>query len=163
MLKFIRPESKYIESHWEAFDAICKEKAYFSSEESFPLESTTALMTEVIEKDMPQILVIDTDKDICVGWCDALPKEDTVGYVGTGLLKEYREMGLGTKLLRELIVRAKEYGYHKLELDVRASNKRAIHVYEKIGFTVCGATENGFTSGDGAVTEDVLQMELMLA
>jgi len=163
MLKFIRPEPKYIQSHREAFGVICKEKDYLSTAEAFPLESTVELMHMVIEKHIPQVLVIDTETDRCVGWCDALPREDAaIGYVGTGLLKAYRDAGIGTRILREVIALSRQYGYRKLELDVRASNQRAIRVYEKAGFKACNTIEDGYTSADGRTREDVIQMELTL-
>jgi len=164
MLQFVRPESKYIKSHWEALDEICKEGAYLGADQAFPLESTIEFVTKIIEKDIPQLLVIDTETDRCVGWCDAVPKEadPTIGCIGTGLLKSYREQGIGTRLLQDVIALARQYGYQKLELDVRALNKRAIHVYEKLGFTAYNVLKDGYTSTDKRIVEDVIQMELQL-
>jgi len=163
MLKFTKPETRYIQSYWETFDAIVKEKIYLAATEAFPLESTIEFVKTSVEKDIPQLFIIDSETDRCVGWCDAIPKEDTVGYIGTGLLKEYRGNGIGTQILHQIIELSKQYGYLKLELDVRASNKRAINVYEKVGFTVCNTVRDGFVFNDYTVTENVVQMELILA
>jgi len=160
MLKFVKPETKYIQSYWETFDTVAKEKIYLASTEAFPLESTIEYVKSSIEKGVPQLFVIDTEKDRCVGWCDASPKEDTVGYIGTGLLKKYRGKGIGSQLLCQIIELSKQYGYHKLELDVRASNKCAIHVYEKAGFKIYNTVKDGFIFCDNVVSEDVVQMEL---
>lgn len=94
-----------------------------------------------------------------MGWCDALPKDETIGYIGTGLLKAYRGQGIGTQLLGQIIELSKQYGYRKLELDVRASNERAVHVYKKLGFTPYNIVENGFRLGESMVSENVIQME----
>lgn len=162
MLKIIRPETKYVQSYWEAFDTIAKERIYLAATEAFPLESTMEFVKLSIEKNIPQLFIIDTEIDRCVGWCDALPKEDTIGYIGTGLLNEYRENGIGSQILNQIIELSKQYGYRKLELDVRASNKRAIHVYEKAGFTIYNVVKDGFVFGDNIVSEDIVQMELIL-
>lgn len=164
MITFVRPESKYIPSFWQAFDTIAKEGKYLAALEAFPIESTVELVNQVIEENIPQLFAIDTELDICVGWCDALPKDETgsAGYIGTGLLKEYREKGFGSKMLEEIIALSRAYGYQRLELDVRASNQRAIHVYEKLGFTICNRVQDGFTLLGHTVAEDVVQMELSL-
>jgi ribosomal-protein-alanine N-acetyltransferase len=52
--------------------------------------------------------------------------------------KQYQQQGIGTKLVEEMIERAKEDGINALTLEVRVSNKRAQHVYEKIGFEGVG-------------------------
>lgn len=117
MLNFIKPEEKYIKSYWEAFDTIAKENIYLAATEAFPLEDTVKFVESLMEKNVPQLFVIDTETDRCVGWCDALPKETTIGYIGTGLLKGYRENGIGSRLLEQIIYLSRQYGYNKLELD----------------------------------------------
>jgi len=162
LINFIKPEERYIKSYWEAFDTITKENIYLASTEAFPLEGTIEFVRSSIEKNIPQLFVIDTETDRCVGWCDALPKTETVGYLGTGLLFKYREQGIGKRLIQKVIDLSKEYGYYCIELDVRSSNKRAIHVYKHLGFIITDIVKDGFTFMDNVVTEDVVQMKLDL-
>ena len=162
MIKFIRPEERYIKSYWETFDAICRENIYLAASEAFPLESTIEFVKSAIERNIPFLFVIDTDIDKCVGWCDAMPKTESVGYLGTGLLPEYREQGIGKRLIEEIISLSKEYGYHSIELDVRSSNSRAIHVYKQMGFAVTNVVKDGYTLMGNTVAEDVVQMALDL-
>lgn len=152
----------YVHSYWETFDTIAKEGKYLAAIEAFPIHSAIELVNMIIQKNIPQLLVIDTDKKACVGWCDELTKEDTVGYVGIGLLKEYRERGIGSKLLGQIIELSRRYFYRRLELDVRSSNTRAIHVYEKFGFAIYNVVTDGFALGESIVPEDVTQMQLLL-
>ena len=162
MLTFIKPEERYIHSYWDAFDFIAKEGIYLAAPEAFPLEDTISFVQSIIEKGIPQLFVLDTSIDACVGWCDALPKSETIGYLGTGLLPPYREQGIGKRLIQEVIDLSKAYGYHSIELDVRSSNKRAIHVYRQLGFVVTNVVKDGFTLMDHLVPEDVVQMNLYL-
>lgn len=48
--------------------------------------------------------------------------------------EEYRGMGIGQRMLGELIRRGCESHVHAFTLEVRVSNVTAIHVYEKLGF-----------------------------
>ncbi len=67
-----------------------------------------------------------------------LPKEvkegPTIHLLSIAVLSDYQGIGIGTKLLRELIERAKEKGVKYIYLEVRVSNKKAINLYEKMGF-----------------------------
>jgi len=162
MITLIRPEERYIQSYWEAFDTICREGIYLSTNEAFPLESTTAFVTSAMEKNIPFLFAIDRTIDRCIGWCDVMPKTETVGYLGTGLLADYREQGLGKRIIKEVIQLSKEYGYHRIELDVRSANHRAIHVYKKLGFSVVNIIKGGYICKGNPVAEDVTQMVLEL-
>ena len=61
-----------------------------------------------------------------------------VGVVGIAIMKNFRELGIGTAMMRVLIEQAKKMGMEILTLTAFASNKRAIHVYEKVGFMKTG-------------------------
>ena len=61
-----------------------------------------------------------------------------VGVVGIVIKKGLRELGIGTAMMRVLIEQAKKMGMKILTLTAFASNKRAIHVYEKVGFVQTG-------------------------
>jgi RimJ/RimL family protein N-acetyltransferase len=61
-----------------------------------------------------------------------------VGVVGIVIKKGFRELGIGTAMMRVLIEQAKKMGMKILTLTAFASNKRAMHVYEKVGFVQTG-------------------------
>lgn len=161
-IQFIKPEECYIRSYWEAFDAIAKEKIYLAADEAFPYHETVSFVKDNIAKNIPQLFAIDTELDLCVGWCDALPKEETIGYLGMGLLPAYREQGIGTKLIEQILKLSKNYGYQTITLDVLKSNVRAIHVYEKLGFRQIHAVTEGFVCHGALIDEAVVQMSLDL-
>ena len=48
--------------------------------------------------------------------------------------KDKRNLGIGAKLLQELLKTAKENNITKLTLEVNETNLPAIHIYEKLGF-----------------------------
>ena len=52
------------------------------------------------------------------------------------ILTPYRGMGIGTALLKNLMMDLKVAGYEKVSLSVQKDNY-AVKMYEKAGFTVC--------------------------
>jgi ribosomal protein S18 acetylase RimI-like enzyme len=80
--------------------------------------------------------------DVVVGWCDIVrnPVEGFrhVGRLGMGLLPDYRGQGLGKRLMVETIRAARLAGIERVELEVFASNERAVALYRKLGFVTEG-------------------------
>ncbi len=56
--------------------------------------------------------------------------------------KDYWNKKIGTKLMTEIIERAKEMNLHNIELEVVADNKAAIALYHKMGFSDVGVYRN---------------------
>lgn len=85
-------------------------------------------------------LVLDTgDPDYTI------PKQRI--YVSRMIVKkEYRNNGVGSKILEFLVSKAKEMGYSEMTIGVDKDNVNALHLYKKYGFTEVvfdGADENG--------------------
>jgi ribosomal protein S18 acetylase RimI-like enzyme len=53
------------------------------------------------------------------------------------VLKEYRGLGIGRKLLEKVIEIANERDYCKVTLEVREDNEKAKHLYKSLGFKDC--------------------------
>ncbi len=79
--------------------------------------------------------------------------------VGISLRKAYWGMGLGTRLMKTAIDLARQMGYEQLELEVVSDNRRAKHLYEKLGFASCGEIPHGFRlrSGEYAPLERMVK------
>ena len=83
-------------------------------------------------------------------WLVAVDGEAVVGYVGSqsvlgwadmmnlAVAPEYRRLGIGEKLVNELISQLKDDQVTCLTLEVRVSNASAIALYEKLGFVEVG-------------------------
>ncbi|MFQ5745385.1 MAG: GNAT family N-acetyltransferase, partial [Acidobacteriota bacterium] len=81
------------------------------------------------------------------------------GVLGMGLLVGFRGRGLGRKLLRETIDAAHAAGLTRLELEVLASNEKAIVLYERSGFVREGRKRDARILNNRA--EDILCMALL--
>jgi RimJ/RimL family protein N-acetyltransferase len=85
------------------------------------------------------LLLVVCDGQYIVGWCRMFPTH-TPGEadVGIGLLLPYRDQGLGTSTLRQAVGWARGQNLAQLTLTARLDNHRAIHVFEKCGFSPVG-------------------------
>jgi len=78
-----------------------------------------------------------------------------VGMVGIAIRDGYRDVGIGTEMIQTLIAQAEKMGLKMLLLDVFASNERAVHVYEKVGFKETGRKPKFFYR-NGKYIDDIL-------
>lgn len=62
--------------------------------------------------------------------------DDQTPSLAISLYKEYRGMGIGTALLKNLMMDLKAASYERVSLSVQKDNY-AVKMYEKAGFTVC--------------------------
>jgi RimJ/RimL family protein N-acetyltransferase len=93
------------------------------------------------------VLLLAFHDEKVVGWVNVKPRSleifrHTAG-LGIGLLPEYRDRGLGTRLMNEAIETAWSMGLERIDLRVYASNERAIRLYEKVGFVTEGIERRG--------------------
>ena len=93
-------------------------------------------------------------------WSRLLPSMAHVGQVGTFLLPKWRGLGVGCQLWSATESFAREAGYRKLAIQVRASNNVAQAFYQHLGFQECGRlTRQVMIDG---VEEDEVLMEFFL-
>jgi len=159
-IQFLKPQEKYIGSYWEVFDKVAKERKYLGRFEGYPYDQTVAFIKSGMSENVPCIFALDSTTDMVIGWCDAQPKTEKVGYLGLGLLKEYRGNGIGKCLLCGLLIEAKKFGYEQIHLELRGSNVRAFELYKRVGFQYLQTIKNGFMF-DGVV-DDIMEMQINL-
>ena len=82
-------------------------------------------------------LLAELDGQI-IGWCDASRSVEE-GFrhnatLGMGVRKQWRGMGIGSRLLEAMLARCEADGIERVELSVYATNAPAIRLYERFGF-----------------------------
>ena len=82
------------------------------------------------------------------------------GYLGIGVVKDKRRIGLGKGMMEALLELAKKAGLKIVILDVYATNKVAMSLYEKVGFKEVGRIPKGILR-DGRFI-DLVRMALEL-
>jgi ribosomal protein S18 acetylase RimI-like enzyme len=93
-----------------------------------------------MEKDRTVRVVAEVDGRM-VGQCEVsvgLGRKSHVGTLGISVKQGYRDVGIGQELMREAERHAGKLGVEKIVLEVFATNDRAIHVYERMGYRVVG-------------------------
>jgi RimJ/RimL family protein N-acetyltransferase len=78
------------------------------------------------------------------------------GEIGIALRMGYRDVGIGTEILKTLIFQAKKLGCRTVYLSVFSSNERAIHVYEKIGFKETGRKPDKIFKNERYIDEIIM-------
>lgn len=140
-VRIVPTAEKYIAGVNAAVDAVARERHYLGTVEGPPLESSRAFVRALLDGGGVQLVAVTGDDDV-VGWCDIVRNGREgfrhVGYLGMGLLPAYRGRGLGKRLARATIDAALAAGMERIELDVFASNERAIALYHQLGFETEG-------------------------
>jgi RimJ/RimL family protein N-acetyltransferase len=116
--------------------AVSRERAYLGSTEGFTLEQTGAYLAHL--RQSGGVALVATVQDRLVGWIDVSrgPFEGLTHYgrLGMGLAVDVRGKGLGRLLLERALAAAFESGLERVELEVFASNTRAVALYRRTGF-----------------------------
>lgn len=75
------------------------------------------------------------------------------------LYREFCGCGIGTEMMRTLLDLAKKIGYEQAELEVFSNNKRAIALYEKLGFEEYGRFPRNMKYADGSYADAAWMMK----
>ena len=69
--------------------------------------------------------------------------DDTTPSLSISLLKEYRNLGIGTELMKQILLTLKEREYKQVSLSVQKINY-AVSMYNKVGFEVVRENEEDY-------------------
>ncbi|MBA2362513.1 MAG: GNAT family N-acetyltransferase [Chloroflexia bacterium] len=145
-------------------DAVARERVYLLNTEAYWGVEGQREWIRALHRTGGTMLVTEAPEGALVAWADlartnvALTRHTAT--LGTGVRAGWRDAGLGRALLQEITRAARELGIEKLELHVRSTNARAIHVYESLGWQHEGVGLRAYKQ-DG-MYEDRVQMGLWL-
>jgi ribosomal protein S18 acetylase RimI-like enzyme len=80
--------------------------------------------------------------------------------LGIAIRSGYRDVGIGTELLREAEVQARRLGLKILTLDVIVGNDSAYHTYEKNGYSVVGRVPGAYLKGGQRIDQIIMVKDL---
>ena len=116
--------------------AVARERLYLGSTEGFTLEQTRRYLAHLRESGGIALVAIEHER--LVGWIDVSrgPFEGLTHYgrLGMGVAVDARGQGLGRVLLTRAFAQAFGSGLDRVELEVFASNTRAVALYRRTGF-----------------------------
>ena len=145
-----------------AAQEIAQEPGYFCS---LPSEISEEKVRQTIESLQGGYLVAEKEGHI-VGhaFLETFPLQSLrhVAQLNIGVHKGFWEQGIGTQLLEKLITWARQSGtVEKIELNVRASNTRAIALYKKLGFYVEGRLKNRVKAGTQYIDDILMALHVI--
>ena len=153
---------EHIEGFRAVLDSVAKERRYLAFLQAPSLDELKAFVRRNIRNGYPQCVALIENQ--VVGWCDAVPFDRPTkahgAVLGIGVLTGHRGHGIGTALILATLQRAKAAGLTRIELTVREHNRRAIALYERLGFAHEGLKRNGVRV-DGSY-ENLVCMGLLL-
>jgi len=82
------------------------------------------------------------------------------GVLGISILKRYRNLGIGSEIMKALLEEARKSKFRSLELEVFANNGRAIHLYEKLGFREVGRIPKKIKRGNRFIDSLIMYKKL---
>jgi ribosomal protein S18 acetylase RimI-like enzyme len=152
----------HISGFWAAVDSVARESRFLASLEGPKIESSRAFVLEGLRENRPHFVALH--ESTVIGWCDISPLRRPLhahaGVLGMGVLAQFRGRGVGKALIIAAIEKAKAIGLTRIELMVREDNKRAVALYERVGFVVEGLKRRS-TRIEGAYFNDLV-MALLL-
>ncbi len=144
--------------------AIAQERVHSAIDKPWSVEQERAYLESLSAREAFHVAE-DSDEGL-VGfqsldrWSTSLESMAHVGQVGTFVLRKWRGNGLGRLLWRRTLAFARDHGYEKLVIQVRASNEVALTFYKQLGFGQCGRLRRQVKI-DGREDDEIL-MELFL-
>ena len=161
-VRIVSISERHIPSFREAFDIVAREREFIAFTEAPPLEEVRRFVRRNIERGNIGLVAIHHNK--VIGWCDIIVPEVPgfrhSGRLGTGVLRDFRGRGIGTKLVGQAMQEARGKGLLRIELEVFSSNSRAIKLYTKFNFKLEGRKSKArYLDG---VFEDVDIMAILL-
>lgn len=69
--------------------------------------------------------------------------DDETPSLSISILKEYRNLGIGTELMKQIILALKDKGYKQVSLSVQKVNN-AVRMYKKVGFEIVHENEGDY-------------------
>jgi RimJ/RimL family protein N-acetyltransferase len=162
-IRIVPTRDEHVEGWNRCVDAVARERRWIGMLQGPPLEASRRFVQHVIEGGGVHLVALD-EGGVVVGWCDvqrhAREGFSHGGRLGIGMLAEVRGRGLGRRLMAGAIEASRRQGMERIELEVFASNARAIALYESVGFVREGLKRRA-RKLDGRYDDDVL-MALLL-
>jgi RimJ/RimL family protein N-acetyltransferase len=159
------PKWEDLDDLLELVNSLVDEKAEIATTEKFSREEEIDWLSKALsrlEKSETLYLVAEVSgKVVAVSEINKRGGyEKHVGVIGIAIKSDFRDLGIGTEIMKTLVEQAREMGLKVLMLATFASNKRAIHVYEKAGFVQTGRIPKKHFK-EGKYIDEVIMTKLL--
>lgn len=130
------------------------------AETMLTMEQERAWLSDVIA-DQNTIMIVAINNDKIIGNAELrigpVYKQRHRAMLGITIIEEWRNLGLGTVLINTLITIArKNENIEVISLEVFASNRHAITLYERMGFQKEAQIKNAFKQVDDTYVDNII-------
>ena len=137
----------------------------YPEEHNFDVKCESEFLQKRAESDNEvMLLAVVNDKTVATAGISAVGNKYKVRHraeFGVDVIKEYWGLGIGKSIMKACVQCARNAGYKQLELEAVADNKRAINMYQSIGFVEFGRNPLGFISRYSG-PQELVYMRLVL-
>jgi len=144
MLSIRTIEETDIQGFHNALSSVVNERKYLLTLSPPSLSNVSDFIRKNIDNNFAQYVAV-VDGEV-IGWADITPREIEamrhVGLLGMDVVAAHRGKGIGAELLKNVIQHSWETGLKRIELEVYASNRVAVDLYNKNGFELEGTKRN---------------------
>ena len=159
------PKWEDLDDFLDLINSLVKERAEISRSKLVSRQEEIDFLSRVLsrlEKDELFFLVAEVDgKVVASSEIDRRSDyEEHVGIIGIAIKSGFRDLGIGTEMMKTLVRQAETMGLKVLTLTAFASNERAIHVYEKVGFVQTGRVPKKHFK-DGKYIDEIIMTKLL--
>ncbi len=123
-----------------AINSVCREEKWMHTSRFVPTKQWLQILHD---HESSHLLLVAAENKTIIGWCRVFVQGHT-GDLGIGVMKSYRDQGIGSQLLRIAVRWAKNHVL-ATTLCCRRDNSRALHVFEKYGFVRYGFNDQMIT------------------
>lgn len=149
----------------EFFNIVDRETKFLAREPG-EFDKTQSEEEEIIEKNLKnknEIHLLGFIGDELVGQCSANRVKDRLRFrhranFAIMIKQAFTGLGIGGKLIREVISWCEENDIEQIELDVVSTNTRAINFYKSFGFTIVGEIPNALKYLDGTYADELIMI-----
>lgn len=132
-------------------------------EMTLTVEEEEAFLQNAADQENQLMLVALHEGDIA-GCCNFAPVQNRIktrhrATMGISVLSAFSSQGLGRFLLTEALRMAKQAGFMQMELGVYHDNARALRLYRRLGFAVCGRLPRAFQTREGKLHDEILMVK----
>ncbi|MCD9021843.1 GNAT family N-acetyltransferase [Cohnella silvisoli] len=141
-------------------------ESFASSYEESVNQSMQSVMERMSETDDHYIVGAFNDNDDLVGMSGFI-REKRLKLKHKGLIwgvyvtTDYRQQGIGKKMIEEIVTRAKSIkGLTQINLSTMATNEAGIRLYQSLGFETYGVERKALKVGDVYLDEHLMALHL---
>ena len=116
----------------------------------YPQPWSERAFEDELAQDNRHYLVVEGD-DGLVGYAGMFVIENDAHITTVAVIDELQGMGLGTRLILQLVDAARQGGASSLTLEVRLTNYRARDIYRRFGFVPAGVRKDYYRDDDALI------------